>query len=158
MQAIKATSDLIPVYAGLMAIRESVVEQYKNIAERSKYNDTQMFEVHFVITKLSTQAYRLLAYLESDLEDFFKCSKVLIVKDGEEPEMKYAALSAFKYKGTIDGVKVELPVSIFRRMEHKCVRCHKYVNEEEGQVCGGCQEYIEEGSGKLSLVEDKASV
>jgi len=123
-------------------MREDVISQYEKIAERAHYKDPRLFEVHFIVER-QVAALTLLKFLEGDLVDFFKCSKVVIVTNSdEEPEMKYTPLSSFKHRGKYQDAKLDFYIKIYKTSQHKCVRCFKYVNEAENQICGNCQGFL----------------
>lgn len=129
------------MFATLMEMRENVISQYDSIAQRAKYNDTKFFEVYFFVNKQSP-AFEALQFLKDDLEDFFKCSKATIIDNNQNPQMPTTALSSFKYKGNYEGQKIEVSIKIFRTAKHKCIRCHKYKNDQDNQVCPDCSQFL----------------
>jgi len=140
---VKNSLELVPISASLIELRQTINDQYQKIAERAKYKDPRQFEVHFILGQEKGPADILIDFLKDDLEDFLKCSKVKIYRVTDRiPPMDYAALSSFKHKGKFQDTKFEVQLKIYKIDQFKCIRCHKYLSEEENEICRNCQSYL----------------
>ncbi len=135
---------MIPKYATLSQLREKILTQYALIEERSKFKDTNMFEIFLYLGEDDASIKELLDFLGEDIHDFFRCTRVNVLKPREVPEFQYAATSSFKFKGKYLDKPIDLPIKIYRSQKHKCIRCFKYLAEDENQICPYCKTYLPE--------------
>jgi len=141
---LRSSKDLIPKFVALSQLREKIQSQYDIIKERSKFSDTNMFEIYFEISEKDAALKDLFDFLGDDIHDFFKCTRVNFLKPKEVPQLHYAPTSSFKFKGKYTNAEIELPIKIYRSDKHKCIRCFKYTADEENQICPYCKTYLPE--------------
>lgn len=139
---MRNSRDLNVTFTSLMQLRNRICAQYEDIVKRKGHVDTYSFELYFILSEKDTTTRKILGSLGDDLEDFFKCSKIIIISEKEVPQMSSQILSAFKYKGSHREQNIEMVVMIQRTSKHKCVRCNKYNTEKEDQVCPKCVEFL----------------
>lgn len=143
---MKNFKDTIPKFKALCDLREKVLEQYSLIEERSKLKDTFMFDLYLTVDDSDLRLKELIGSLGKDAPDFFKCSRLQLLNPKEKPNYDYAAMSSFKFKGDLLDAPAEVPISIFKSRMHKCIRCFKYLANQENSICPICIPYLPKNS------------
>jgi hypothetical protein len=101
-----------------------------------------MFDIYLTENRSDSTLKNVINFLDEDAADFFNCSQIHWIQDKTDINLPFAVSSNFKFKGEYQGKTLEFPIRIAKSTNHKCIRCFKYLAEQENSICPFCMTFL----------------